>query len=196
MAKKVSVTKLEEAAKKYIGAETELEWNGLTISVKKNLSIADSVQFINLVFAACFNAESNAYVPEAKDFAIRELMIRSYTNISLPANIEKRFDILYDTDLVGVVRKAIDDDQFGYIINSIEERITVAIDANNAMLKRQMEDMYMAIDNLKASMTSALDGIDMDDVKLLISSLSNVSINEDELVKAVARNLHNEQSDA
>ena len=67
---KISVNAMDEIMKRFDTVET-IEWNGLQVVIKKNLSLEEMMTFANSVVKSCFDQASGAYMPEVKDFAIR-----------------------------------------------------------------------------------------------------------------------------
>jgi len=191
MAKKnerVSVTKLYDACKGMIGETSVLEWYGVDILVKRNLTLSEMMQFVDVAIKGCFNADLTEYHPEARDFALRLAVVAFYTNLSMPANYEKAYDILYCTDLIASIFERVDKRQFDVISNIIDEKITLATDVDAAMVRKEIGEMNAAFGDLQRTIGAYTEGIDMDDVKNMISAISNGEFDTSKFVETVLQN--------
>lgn len=190
---KISVMKLYETVKDMIGIEDEFEWNGLSVRVKRNLSLAEMLYFSDAVVKGCFSEDGLRYMPESRDFAVRMAVITFYTNITLPRSHEKTYDILYDTELVADVTELIDKKQFGVMMSAIDEKISLMTDINAAAIRQQIDEIHNAMTNMQSTVESYASGIDMNDVKSLLSAFAGGSFDEQKLLDAVIKSRSEEE---
>lgn len=186
--KKISVNALEKAIKAaYVPTATE-EWNGLNIVIKKKLNLAETMIFIDSVVSSCIIGENGDYAPEIKSYAVRSLVIALYTNIRLPSNEDKIYDVLYGNGLWELVMANIDKNQFDDIMKAIDSKIEYLSYSNAAAITQQAEDLYSTIEELSQKIATLFDGVESDDVKNIVSSFANGGIDEEKLIKAYLGN--------
>ena len=187
MAKKnrsrVSIRKLEEAAEGQLNQVSTLEWNGIEIEVRRNIGMGDACAFVDFMRKACFS-DDGEYLPEAKEPAFRALVVRLYTNITMPSNAAKQYDILMHTDLVPQIVSRIDGAQLGLIIQAIDEKIEYACKSNIDFVKKQMTDASKAIETLLSDVSSVFSGVSQDDIAKLASAMANGGLDEQKLMQA------------
>lgn len=196
MAKKndrISVTKLTDAVKGHLNEVNTLSWNGLDITVRRYLELPEMLQFVDSVIKGCFNEDFTEYHPESRDFAKRLAVILFYTNLTMPSDYSKAYSILYMTDLMQCVTELIDKRQFAIIDGIIDEKISIAIDVDATLARQRVEEMGNAFNNLQNTLQTYTDGIDIGDVKSLISAFTGGAFDEQKLVDAVIKSRSEEE---
>lgn len=166
---------------------TKVEWRGLQIEIKKNISLMELGALVRYVADLCFG-EDGEYIPEFKDYATKKAAIEMYTNLELPSEVEARYAVLYDTDLWNVVTDHIGMEQFMTAIKAIDERINVTIDSNIAALQRQVAVFQDSVEKMTGQMNAMFEKVGADDIKKLVGAISNGSLDEEKLVKAFMEN--------
>lgn len=182
--KKISINKFEEAVNNSYESTHDIEYNGLTVTVKQDLSLKDMMEFVRSVVLSCFDSESSEYIPEIKDFAIRCCIFEYYTNITLPANIEKRYDIVYHSMIIDDIMRNINQVQFNAMTRAIEEKMSHLANANIEMVNREVEKLYVSFDNLQNKFATVFDGVGEEDIRNVIKAFSGGKIDEEKIVKA------------
>lgn len=185
--KKLSINALEKATKDNY-CPTTIEWNGLSVVIRRNLHLAEMLAFVDNVTTSCFTEPDGVYTPELKDYAIRAMGIELYTNISTPADLSKKYDLLYASDIWQVVLENIDAEQFREIVSAIDEKIKNITNANTALITKQVTDLYSAIENIQSQLSSLFGGISDNDIKNLVGAISNGGIDAEKLMKAYLEN--------
>ena len=147
----------------------------------------DALEFISEVVNACFSEDSLTYVPTAKDVAIRIMVIRKYTNISLPESYEDMYDLLYRSDIVSAVAEEINRSQFMTILQSIDENIDYIKSTNVSFANKQLDSAGDKLEELINTVSGLFEGVSSGDVKSLVSSIATGGINENKLVEAVIK---------
>ena len=181
---RISINALEKALQDKEPAEHELEWNGLTITVKKRLGFEDMMRLVDNVTSLCFSADG-AYLPEVRDFALCCGVIEAYTNLSLPANTEKCYELVSACrDLVThIVLDCIDDAQFKAVRQAIDEKIHYRAQANIEALSLQMSEAISRLDEMGEKISSIFEGIEPETIKELASAMAENGFDEEKLVK-------------
>lgn len=186
--KNISINAFETAVNSFYVPTSVVEWNGLTISIKKHLSLSDVAKFVDICTRACFDTDTNVFAPEIKDVAIRSCIVGFYTNITLPQNVEKQYELFYCSGIVEFVTDYIDDHQLNAIKAAINRKVDHIAAANIEYMYKQMNDFDNAINVIQDKMAEMFEGVDADDIKNVIGALSNGAIDEDKLVKAYIEN--------
>ena len=122
--KKISISQMDKVMKSLGNTEATFEWNGVTVVVKTLLSFQEMMEFAGRVKANCF--VDGEYLPEVRDFAIRDCIVDMYSNIRLPDNIEHKYEILYRTDICQEIVKYVNSDQYEQLLVAIDDKITAA----------------------------------------------------------------------
>lgn len=187
--KKITTANIEKAAGKIINTNT-VEWNGLSITIKRNLSLDDMRKFVDNVAQSCFTQQDEAYHPELKEYAVRSMVIMLYTNIELdmPADLDKLYDLLYTTDLWHVIVNNIDAEQFNQMLNAVDRRIDYIIATSVSAINRQIAEIQEAIEDVMPKLKAMFNEVSADDVKNLVSAITNTNIDEEKLMKAYLLN--------
>ncbi len=182
--KKISVNTLENITNEDYTPVTTVDWHGAELAVKKTLSLGEMMAFVDLCVGACFKDDDGSYMPEKLHFAIKNCVVGMYTNVSLPENIEKRYDLIYRSDLIPTVMLYIDIQQFDEICEAIHTRVEYRANANIKEMTRRVDELYTALEDLSAQFEKILSGINPDDMKALMGALSNGGLSEEKLVRA------------
>ena len=183
MAKKNDVVSVGawERIRKECGANdiNEIDWHGERLTVRRLLSFAEAATFVSLVVADCFSENKDEYHPEAKEFSVARCMIYFYTNLRLPTDVEKQYDLIYGTDILEVVAQYADNEQGSMIRNAIDERIDVILDANRELIQREMAKLSDTIDQF----SSIFDGVRKEDIEAITKAAAN-GIDEGKIMQA------------
>ena len=191
--KKVSIGSVDKVIKDNFSNIEILDWFGLDVEVKKTLSATEAFEFVN----NCVNAviDESEYLPEVKDFIIRSNVIEAYTNISLPDSFTHRYDILFESDIVEAVIQVLDQKQFCNIIEAIDNKIEYKKSMNISELGKRVSSLISAFENVYEQTESMYSGIEANDIKKLLSAVSNADFNEENVVKAYMNNTKEESDE-
>lgn len=182
--KRISINAFEQAVSENYEEFTTIEWRGLSVIIKHNLSLKDMLAFVDAVTKNCFSEENATYMPEIKDFATRSCIIEYYTNISLPSNVEKRYELLYRSSILNDIVQHIDKLQFDAMLEAIEYKTAHLAQANIEAITGQMNELYSLFGNLQKQFEDSFGNIDEGAVAGVINALSN-GMDEDKIVRAV-----------
>lgn len=183
--KKISINAFEKAVETEYEPYTTVEWRGLNIMVKRTLTVNDVLTFTDSVVKSCFKNDDGSYMPEVKDFATRSCIIEHYTNISLPSNLDKRYDLLYHSDLLDAIMPNVDQLQFNALIRAIEDKVSHLAQVNIASISKQISDLYASMDVMRKQLEAAFAGVDGREINNILGTLSNGKIDEAKIVKAI-----------
>lgn len=183
--KRISVSAMDEILKRYQETET-IQWNGLDVEIKKNLSMDDMLNFVDSVVQSCFDAQTGEYRPEAKDFAMRVNILTRYANFALPErNVTHQYEIAVLSGAADMVLNYVNATQFFEMVRAIDAKIEHKASANIQVLTKKFDDVVTEFENLQAQMSTMFTGVSSDDLKRLTESLANGSFSEEKLVDAI-----------
>lgn len=181
--KKISINALEKCIERKPEI-VNIEWNGLDITIKTRLSFEEMMAFVDGVAESCFAADTKAFIPVAKDFVIGCLVIEMYSNLTLPQNANKKYEIVSGCDVVDVILENVDKAQFDNIVKSINEKIRYLIEENLAQATIKTNDLLYSVSDIESKVGDLVSKITPDDMRTLITSISNGKLDEGKLMEA------------
>lgn len=181
--KKISINALEKCIERKPEI-VNIEWNGLDITIKTRLSFEEMMAFVDGVAESCFAADTKAFIPVAKDFVIGCLVIEMYSNLTLPQNVNKKYEIISGCDVVDVILENVDKAQFDNIVKSINEKIRYLIEENLAQATIKTNDLLYSVSDIESKVGDLVSKITPDDMRTLITSISNGKLDEGKLMEA------------
>lgn len=183
--KKISVAAMDEIMKRYDETET-VQWNGLEVIIKKNLSMDDMLNFVDSVVNSCFDAQTGEYRPEAKDFAMRVNILTRYANFALPErNVEHQYQIAVLSGAVDMILNYVNTAQFYEMGRAIDAKIEHKASANIQVLTKKFDDVVTEFENLQTKLSTMFTGVSSDDLKKLAETLANGNFSEEQIVEAM-----------
>ena len=182
--KRISITTLDKIMKEKCTSTKSVIWNDVEITVQRTLPYIDVLNFVNLVVRSCFDTETNEYFPEVKAFAIRCCVLEKYANFSLPSNIERRYDLVYNTDAYETVIQHINADQFNEILDAIDKKVENLANANVAAINKQINTIYNMFNSLQEQFNEIFSGITPEDASKFMQTIADGKFDEEKLVQA------------
>lgn len=182
--KKISVNAFEKVMKETYKPTDTFDWNGIEVTVKKNLSLKEMLEFVDSVTKSCFAQDTNAYMPEIQDFVTKVCILEKYANFTMPRNVETKYDLVYQTDAVERVLNHVNLRQFNEICHAISKKIDNLAQANIEAVNKQMNELYNTFNNLQNQLSSLFEGVNNEDIQSIVGALANGTIDEEKLVKA------------
>lgn len=165
-------------------AVSVFSWNGLNITVKRFLNIEDMIRFTDAVCDSCFDYSTGRYRPEVKDFVTRSCILEIYANFDLPENLEERYELVYQSDVISEIMKYVNKTQFDAILIAIDNKIDERIDINIARFEKEKEEVYAQASELFSIIQNIFDGIDNSTVKRIADAVSKTNLDTDQFIKA------------
>ena len=181
--KRISINTMDKIMKERFDNTITEQWCDIDVRIKKTLSFTEMMEFVNDVVLSCFQ-EDCGFVPEVMDFAIKSNILSKYANFSLPDNLEHRYEIIYKTDAVEMVCGKINNTQLNEIVSSIKNKVKFLCDSNALMIKRQVNDLISAFNNLQERTAGMFDGVSSEDIAKLADVLSSGELDENKIVEA------------
>lgn len=145
---KVSVATIEHVMKEQFGNDVKkVEWCGVEIEYKEVLTMVEMKAFVDGVVDASFDNDGD-YMPEFTDWLIRTNMIQLYTNVRMPQNIEKQYDILYRTDLYEQIAGLVDQRQYAKIMEAIEQKLEYRRNSDVTAMRVQLSGLIQQFESM------------------------------------------------
>ena len=182
--KKISIAALDKVVKDTYTPASTVQWNGLDVQIKRSLTFVEMMEFVDSVVKTCFTTESGMYIPEARDFAVKSNIVERYTNLSLPNNLDHRYEIIYCTDIIETVLTCINPHQFNEMMAAIDAKITNLAQMNIEQVNKQIADLYTAFENLQKQIEQMFEGVDGEEMAAMMKAVTEGSIDEHKLVEA------------
>lgn len=161
----------------------------IDIKVKYHLTFDEMVNFVDIVVDGCFQDDGETYIPEFKDYMIREQIIYWYTNIDLPENIRDRYNFLYGSDLISrIVDEAINRNEFNNILQSIDLQIDYMRDVYHKQYKEKIDEIYSsitAVTDQVSSMYADMSNEELADLVKAVAGMADGSVNDEAVARAV-----------
>lgn len=181
--KRVSVNAFE----KHVVVDYEYkpyEWEEMEIMVKPRLDFLAMMTFVDGVVKGCFRSDDNSFLPEVKDFVIKSYIVEMYSNVSLPQNVNKKYDLLYACDIVDFILDIIDKSQFEEMMKGIDQKIKymVAMDVNT--ITTQMNQLLSSLSGVESKASQLFSGISKEDIDTILKAIGNGKIDESKIMEA------------
>lgn len=175
----------------FCDSATIVNWYDLDIECKKFLCFDDAISFSNHICDLCF-LESGEYVPEMFDFALRSCVVEYYTNVSLPNNIDKRYEIVYGTDLYYTIYNKVDFAQLDELINCAFKRVSRRLELDKEDIKNRLNVLIEKFDDIADEISSVYENVDSDTMNSIANVAANLeNMTEESVIRAYAKELAN-----
>ena len=181
--KKVSINALDNIINERFFNTVEEQWHDIEVKMRKSIPFTEMLTFVDDVTKSCFQ-KSGAYVPEVLDFAIKSNIISRYTNVSLPDNLEHRYEILYNTDLVDFVCEHINMPQVQEAISAVKRKLTYMCETNTVAVQNRLNDLVSAFEEMQKKTEDMFKGLTPDDLTRLIGAIGDAGLSEEKVVEA------------
>ncbi len=180
---RISVNALERIFKEQKKDITTIEWQGETLEIKHTLGLADMLGFVNDIVESCFG-EDDQYLPEVMDFAVKCGILTKYANLTLPKNLELRYDIIYNTDAVQTVYDSISTEQLSEIVESARRKIKCRRDTHISAVHQRLSEVATAFEEMKNNMDSLFSKVSGEEIGNFLETLTKSNLDEENVVKA------------
>lgn len=187
---KISVGAWERIAKEMSKDETTVvDWHGEQLEIRRYLTLAEMVTLVDKVIDDCFVGDK--FFPSVQEFAFQRAAILLYTNLTLPVNPEKQYDLILRTDIWEQLIRNVYPYQLGSVQTAIDRRIEMLLDTNAETVSRQLAKISSALDEAG----KLFDGVSSDDMQKLMGAMSGMELDPEALMKAYMGEKAASQSD-
>lgn len=185
--KRISINELDKAiAESQTNREDNViteSWFGIDVTITRSIGLKSMMEFVDEVVDGCFSKDGE-FIPEVIDFLIKNSLITRYTNITLPSNIERKYEIIYNTTLIEFLFNHINLEQYKEIYTSIATKIDYMCDNNTAANQKKIDELISAFENLNNQMVNMFSDISSNDVAKLIGAVGSGKFDENKIVEA------------
>lgn len=184
----MKILTIDDFAKTYDEASTAydtVEWNGLSVIIRKNISLQEMVRFVERVSTLCFSGDSGEYLPEIQDFAIRCETLETYANFRLPDDIEERCKLVYCTDVYLTVISHVASEQYNSLLRAVAKKVKHQANSNIEAVVKQVNELVAKFSGLESDLNKLFSGIDADTINGIAGAIANGKFDEEKLAKAV-----------
>lgn len=182
--KRITVNAFEKALAKGLPETITIKWEDIDIEIKPTLSFGEMYGFVNGVVSSCIDATTGTYNAEAKDFAIKAMVLENYANFTLPKNPEKSYEMIYRTEAYFKVLDHINPVQFNEICAAIDKKIDYMLQSNVEMATKQINSMLTSMEAIQEQLSSVFGKVSDEDIKNLVNVLINKNVDEGKLMNA------------
>ena len=151
--------------------------NKVEIKVKKRISLADKIDFINIVATSVFDVNEDehtvTYKPYYKKFMFECTLVLYFTDITLPNNEEKIATFLRQTQIISKITDIVGEEYIKDIMYSIDELIDFK--KREIANSTKAVDIMSGIEELINVFKEKIEGMNAEDlIKLLNISTSSL----------------------
>ena len=171
---KVSIKKWEMLRKDNVVEVPLGGLDGATMTVKRTLSFQEATSFVQGSVGLCITQDGK-YRPEYRDLAVKIGLISAYANFNVPDDVNKLYDLIYNTDVTDRILEVIDREQFEGLCAAIDKKIEHEgrmMESYAVMETRRLTDHFAA---LARQMEMTFDGLDAEALGRALQSLSTLS---------------------
>ena len=183
---RISIEEYKNAITNDFNTVVDIDWRGLTLSIKKCLSLEEMMTFVKDVVSSCFAANTNEYLPEIKDFSTRCCILESYAGFVLPESLSEKYDMVYGSDIVSFVAQNVEHTQFNAMLSAIDRKIEHQAQSNIEALNKQMSEVISGLSAIEKNLSGIFGGIDNETITKIAGAVADGSFDESKLVKAFA----------
>lgn len=186
--KKISINQFESVVKERFPKTTTEQWFDVEVTITPTISLKEVLSFANDVVLSCFH-DTNGFMPEMMDFAIRSNILSRYANFNLPDNLESRYDLLYRSDAVDFVCGHINMAQLQELISAINKKIDYMCQTNIKGIESKMQEIVESFEKMQGETEALFSGVTADDFgKLMGVFAQHGEIDEKKIVDALMEN--------
>lgn len=184
---RISVNKLESVMNRTVTSIPLDGADGVEIRVKFNLTLSEVLQFVEDVVSSCIDTESGTYTPEIMWFSVYSSVLTRYANFNLPSNVEKQYDLIYNTDAVEQVMACINMNQYKEIVEAVQARIAHERAVMENSVIEKINKLVSRMNAYVEQSENLFGSVDSDDMSAVVRNLADIGkIDEEKLIKALA----------
>lgn len=185
---KISIEEFKKVVAEDFEPVVDVDWRGLTLHIKKCLSLEEMMTFVSDVVSSCFAENTNEYLPEIKDFSTRCCILENYAGFILPKSLSEKYEMVYNSDIVSFVVQYVEHMQFNAMLAAIDHKIEHQAQNNIEALNKQMNEVVAGLSALEKNLSSIFGGVDNETITKIAGAIADGSFDESKLVKAFTEN--------
>lgn len=186
---KISIEEFKKVVAEDFEPVVDVDWRGMTLHIKKCLSLEEMMTFVSDVVSSCFAENTNEYLPEIKDFSTRCCILENYAGFILPKSLGEKYEMVYNSDIVSFVVQYVEHMQFNAMLAAIDHKIEHQAQNNIEALNKQMNEVVAGLSALEKNLSSIFGGVDNETITKIAGAIADGSFDESKLVKAFTENV-------
>lgn len=173
---------------------TKIEWNGININIKNMISIGEMMNFERTAVETCFVTEDE-FIPSVASFQFNSCVLRFYTDLPYPEDLDDALYLIYGTDIMEVVYQYVNIDQIKCLEDACTKKFEYKCDAYTITSKLRVNNLINSFDSLASTIGTMSDKVESSNFKKVLDSISEGVIDEKKLVDAFIENKEENKSD-
>ena len=121
---------------------------GIEANVKKRLTAKEALEFVDDIVSLCVDTDEGTYTPEIYDGAVRIMTLRTYAGFGGPKTFEEAYKVAYGTDVYRKVLDVIDQEQYNWLLDGAQKKITFMANAIVATAASKVMDLIKKMDEV------------------------------------------------
>ena len=157
------------------------------VVIKDTLDMGDMLGFVDEVVENTIDLENDTYYPELKNFFIDAEVLIRYANFKLPTDISKQYSFIANNqDIVKTIVQYINDVQYYWIIEAIDQRIDYIKSVGSATLASQFNELAIRMNDYTEQAEMALGDLSPEELSKAVRTFGDPdALDEGKIVKAV-----------
>lgn len=189
---RISIEEYKNAIAEDFNPVVDIDWRGLTLHIKRCLSLEEMMTFVSNVVSSCFAADTNEYLPEIKDFSTRCCILENYAGFALPKSLSEKYDMVYNSDIVSFVVQNVEHMQFNAMLAAIDRKIEHQAQSNIEALNKQISEVISGLSAIEKNLSGIFGGVDNETITKIAGAIADGSFDESKLVKAFAEGVNSD----
>ena len=148
----------------------------VTIIVKRVLSFKNRIMFVSEVVDNCFD-DNGEFIPAVKDIAFKVAILKYFTNITLPENPSKTYNLIIHSDIFSQIECAIDENEYYELCNEVDGAITYRKENAIASQKAELLKISNTMNAMTEHYTKLFEDVNIQEFMEKVSDFNN-NINE------------------
>ena len=188
---KVTISYLDFAADLAASQENEttIHWLGKDITIKKFLTMPETLSFVSDVVDVCYQGEGEVltYMPEVQAYAVQYSLVAYYTNIDLQENEDSAFDVydfIVQSGIADVILNHIDLNQYDAMVKAIGSKIRYINETSAVSIMSEMGALNNAINEIVPQIQSFIGSENAEKIEAALAALTSFS--EDATLRQLA----------
>ncbi len=168
----------------------------IDINVKKELGLREVLSFVRTVVDTIIEYATGEFSYNRKDYIIGIATLAFFTDLELPSDIEKQYDLVTRTNIVSMVVSHINEKQYFHILDSVDEQLRfeeqkiltqskIELQEYVEQMKTEINELVDRYESMLTFMEKSFSGIDPNTMSQLLPAISKMkSPDEKSLVDA------------
>lgn len=150
-----------------------------------NIITSDIAQAVTEAIADAAYSADGGYRPDIVDAVARMIILSAYTDIELPDSFDDKYMFVYASGVYESVISSINQWQLKSVMNGVDEMIRYRIRMNVNAVESNMIAVSGELTTVLRQFKEMYNGVSGDDMKSLVSAISNTKLDEAKLVEAI-----------